>query len=329
MRTLILNKGNIVEGTNNSVLEYTFIGGNVSLVRGQKVALATLQMYYSTFNITALYNNNVFNYIWVDGTSHQVVFPDGFYDATGINNYLHFIMVQNGHYLENTATGEFVYFITLTANPTQYAIEVNTFVLNTTIATTNGWTLPANATWAIPTTQEISPMLQILQNDFRDVIGFAAGFYPQGAPSFSQAVIDDTNAPAYTQLPSYTSTQTFLSSSTPQITPLSSYILNCSLINNNYAVPNSLLYSFSPKGTFGNQFSIDPNEYIFIDVLPAQYNKFQISFTDQNLKPVSIIDPNMIIQLLITDPEDDNDTSKMLKSIREMFSDFGQVRLRG
>ena len=36
MRTLILNSSNIVAGTNNSVLEYEFVGGNVNLVKGQR-----------------------------------------------------------------------------------------------------------------------------------------------------------------------------------------------------------------------------------------------------------------------------------------------------
>ena len=99
MRTLILNSSNIVDGTNNSILSYEFAGGNINLKKGQKVALANLQMYYSTFNITAANNNNSFSYTWVDGIVYQVLIPDGFYDIPSLNNYLHFTMVQNKHYL--------------------------------------------------------------------------------------------------------------------------------------------------------------------------------------------------------------------------------------
>ena len=305
MRTLILNSSNIVAGTNNSVLEYEFVGGNVNLVKGQKVALASIQMYYSTFNITTTYKNNVFNYIWVDGTSNQVLFPDGFYDADGINNYLHYVMLQNKHYLINDI-GDFVWFITFSPNPTRYAIEVNCFNMNSTLyplgAGAGQYQLPAGATWVIPT-NNIVPMLQVLPNGFRQTIGFEAGYYPQGSPTYAQAVIAGV-PPAQTQTPTYTTTQTFLSTFTPQITPFSSFVVNCSLVNNNYAVPNSLIYSFSPQGTFGDQFTIAPNEYVFIDVLPAQYNRFKIYFTDQNLLPIAIQDPNMIIQVLISDPTD-------------------------
>lgn len=299
MRTLILNSSNIVAGTNNSVLEYEFVGGNVNLVKGQKVALASIQMYYSTFNITSAYGNIVFNYVWVDGTTHQVLFPDGFYDIIAINNYLHFIMLQNKHYLINNDTGEFVWFITFSPNPQRYAIEVNCFPMSATLfpigVGAGQYTLPAGATWVVPTANIVAE-LQVLANNFRQIIGFEAGLYPN-------AVIAGV-PPAQIQTPTYTTPQTFLSSFTPQITPFSSFLVNCNLVNNNYAVPNSLIFSFSPQGIFGEQFTIAPNEYVFIDVLPAQYNRFRILFTDQNNLPISFQDPNMIIQILISDPAD-------------------------
>jgi hypothetical protein len=300
MRTLILNSSNIVPGTNNSQLQYQFPGGNIQLKEGQKVALSSLSMFYSTFNITAAYRNNTFNYIWVDGTVVTVVFPDGFYDANGINTYLHFIMVQNLHYL--VSGGNFVYFITLGTNSSAYAIEVNCFTMSVALAATNLWTLPVGATWVIPT-NIIVPMLEVLPNAFRQVIGFNAGKYPN-------AVIAGV-PPAQTQTPAYTATQIFLSSFIPQITPLSSYILTCTLINNNYAIPNSLLYSFAPVGTFGNQFTVAPSGNLsFISVLAGMYNRFTMSFVDQNLNPVAIQDPNFVIMLLITDPDENGTVGK-------------------
>jgi hypothetical protein len=291
MRTLILNADNIVDGTNNSVLSYEFAGGNINLKKGQKVALANLQMYYSTFNITTANNNNTFSYQWVDGTTYSVVMPDGFYDVDTINNFLHFTMVQNKHYLLATS-GDFVYFITLGINPTRYACEGNCFGMSVALATTNSWSLPAGATWVIPT-NFIVPELVVGTNNFGLIIGFNAGSYPNttiaGVP------------PAQTQTPAFTTDQQFLSTSVPQVSVVSSFILTCSLINNNYAVPNNLIYSFSPQGTIGEQFTIAPNQYVFIDVLPAQYNRFQVSFIDQDFRPVAIQDPNMIIQLIISD----------------------------
>jgi hypothetical protein len=290
MRTLILNSSNIVEGTNNSVLSYEFMGGNINLKKGQKLALASLQMYYSTFNITAANRNNSFSYKWVNGTDYVVTVPDGFYDISTLNNFLHFAMVQNKHYLENSI-GDYVYLMTLGINPTRYAAELNCFGISSTLATTNGWTLPAGATWSIPA-NFIVPELIVGTNNFGLVIGFATGTYP------------NATIVAGVQTPAYTTDQQFLSTFVPQVTPVSSFILTCSLINNNYAVPNNLIFSFTPQGNIGEQFTVAPNQYVFIDILPAQYSRFQVSFIDQNYRPVSIQDPNMTIQLVISDGEE-------------------------
>jgi hypothetical protein len=203
-------------------------------------------------------------------------------------------MVQNKHYLVNTS-GQFVYLIEFSINASQYAVQVDCFGVSVALASTNGWTLPAGATWVLPTNFIVAELI-ILNNAFKLIIGFEPGTYPN-------AVIAGV-PPAQTQTPTYTSTQSFTSTSTPQVTPLSSYILTCSLINNNYAVPNNLIYSFAPVGTIGEQFTIAPNQYVFIDVLPAQYNRFNVQFIDQNFRPVEIEDPNMVIQLVISDPED-------------------------
>jgi len=294
MRTLIVNSSNIVAGTNNSVLQYNFVGGGITLKKGQKLALASLQMYYSTFNITAANKNNSFSYVWVNGITYNVVIPDSFLDIDGLNNYLHFVMVQNKHYLESS-TGDYVYLMTLGINPTRYAVQLNCFGISVAVAAANTWTLPAGATWVLPN-NFIVPELTVppsLNNTFGLVIGFAPGTYPNsviaGVP------------PAQTQLPAFTSDQEFLSTFTPQVTPVSSFILTCSLINNNYAVPNNLIYSFSPQGTIGEQFTIAPNQYVFIDVNEGIYNTFQIQFIDQNFRPVAIQDPQMIIQIVISD----------------------------
>jgi len=294
MRTLILNSSNIVEGTNNSILQYDFVGGGVSLNKGQKVALANLQMFYSTFNITAANRNNSFAYTWVDGITYQVNIPDGFYSINALNNYLHFTMVQNFHYLE-ASTGDFVYLITMDINPVLYAVQVNTFGLSVALATANSWTLPVGATWVIPT-NFIIPSLVISNNEFGLVIGFTSGSYPN-------AVIAGV-PPAQTQTPTFTTDQEFISSLTPQVSPVSSFILTCSLVNNNYAVPNNLVYSFAPVGTIGEQFSVAPQQYILVDILPAMYNSFQVSFLDQDFRPVAMKDPNMLIQFIITDGDE-------------------------
>ena len=390
MRTLIINSSNVVANTNNSVYQYNFPGGNVQFVKGQKLALGSIQMYYSTFNITAAQGNNQFSYIWVDGREITITVTDGFYDISTLNNFLHFVMLQQGHYLLDTA-GNYYYFITMVVNTATYQIEVNCFPMSLTTYPIATYTVGAHTTSTITTssptspvswsrpTASITPMFRVLANNFRNIVGLAAGYYPQGqtgyastvpTTSLAQATITNTNpatafsitsivgtaltttgSPALlvgmiidgltvsitqttyivsgsgnnwvvsisqtvgagtgffysmgaTQSPSYTTIQTFGSSSVPQVSPLSSYVLTCNLLNNNYAVPNSLLYSFAPNATFGSQFTVAPNQYSFINIQPGQYNSFQVSFLDQNNLPTSLQDNNLVILLIIMDKED-------------------------
>ena len=107
-----------------------------------------------------------------------------------------------------------------------------------------------------------------------------------------------------TQTPSYSTLQASLSSITPQVSPLSSYLMTCSLINNKYAIPNSLLYSFPPKGAYGVQYEVAPYQLVWIDIIPGQYNQITITLTDQLGNPTTILDPNMTILIAITDPQD-------------------------
>ena len=390
MRTLIINSSNVVANTNNSVYQYNFPGGNVQFVKGQKLALGSIQMYYSTFNITAAQGNNQFSYIWVDGREITITVTDGFYDISTLNNFLHFVMLQQGHYLLDTA-GNYYYFITMVVNTATYQIEVNCFPMSLTTYPIATYTVGAHTTSTITTssptspvswsrpTASITPMFRVLANNFRNIVGLAAGYYPQGqtgyastvpTTSLAQATITNINpatafsitsivgtaltttgSPALlvgmiidgltvsitqttyivsgsgnnwvvsisqtvgagtgffysmgaTQSPSYTTIQTFGSSSVPQVSPLSSYVLTCNLLNNNYAVPNSLLYSFAPNATFGSQFTVAPNQYSFINIQPGQYNSFQVSFLDQNNLPVTLQDNNLVILLIIMDKED-------------------------
>jgi len=285
MRTLVINKSNVVAGSNNTEYEYNFPQGGISLEQGEKVALSSITMFYSTPNITSLYNNNKFQYVWVDGLTYDVNIPDGFYEVSNLNDFLHQTMINNKHYLVETATGNFVYFMTIVANNVTYKIDLTTFPINTTLYPPATYNLPAGATWAVPAvTPALNPQLNILgAYTFGSVIGFsnpsANNLYPNA---------NNTNATTITS-----------STITPQVSPLSTFTLKCSLVNNNYTIPNSIIYSFPPFGTFGSQFSVTPPEFSFIDVNAGSYANFRVSLTDQADQPITILDPDITILLVI------------------------------
>ena len=232
--------------------------------------------------------------------------------TSGLDNYLRSVMITNKHYLTNSSTGAYVYFLQITTNSTYYSIQLNCFIMNTTLYPPATYALPAGATWVVPNgAASPCPMFQILNNNFKLIVGFPTGYYPQGNSPTAAVPLAATTygaTPTYVQAPAYTTNQAFISkdsSLVPQITPLSSYVLTCSLVNNNYAVPNNLLYSFAPDGAFGSQFTIAPNQYVFVDANDGLYDKFELRFTDQNGFPVAIQDPNYVIMIVISDPKED------------------------
>ena len=144
------------------------------------------------------------------------------------------------------------------------------------------YTLPVGATWTVPASA-INPRLDLSQNAFGSVLGFAT-------PSASN-LFPTSNTTGVTTITS--------STLTPQVSPLTTFTLKCSLVNNSYSIPNSLLYSFPPFGTFGSQFQVSPSEFSFIDIIAGQYTSFRVSLTDQADRPITILDPDLTILLVV------------------------------
>jgi len=285
MRTLILSQKNVVAGSNNTAFEYSFPGGGIQLHKHTKIALASITMYNSTPNISAALGNNTFSYKWLGGaTEFPVVMPDGFYEISDLNNFLHQTMLNNGHYLTEDNTGDAVWFLSMSVNASTYKIDLLAYPMIDTTYTAALYTQPAAVpgipVWSIPAVSA-NPQFVIPATNFALVLGFAAGTYP--AASNNVAITTSSST-----IP-------------PQVNPLSSYLVKCNLVNNPYGIPNSLIYSFPPSGNFGTQFVVAPNEYSFIDCQDGYYNSMRIEITDQNDRPTVILDSNINILMVITD----------------------------
>lgn len=278
MPTIILNATNIDNlNSGNNRLTYSFQGGGVRF-ENNEIALMSLQMYYSWFNInSSLYNNNVISYTWTDGTVVNITIPNGFYNVSELNAYLESVMVTNKHYLVSS-TGDFVYYLQLETNATYYAVQFNSYAVPSALPT--GWSLPAGATWTLPVSAR-TPQLTILANGFRDLIGFNDGTYPSPVQSTT-----------YSKLSDYT----------PQIQPISSVQITCSLMANPYASSSKTIYAFGiPETEFGGQVLITPPEFAFHKIVDGTYNEFTVTILDQDGVPVQLNDPQMCILLVIRD----------------------------
>lgn len=279
MKTLILSQNDIVPGSNNTILEYAFPSGGVHLKEKTRVALSSITMYASTPNISSSYNNNSFSYTWVNGQTYPVQIQDGNYEISDLNNLLHQTMKTNLHFLKD-ASGTYIWFLTMAVNTSNYKIDFVCYPMSTALYPT--LTSPTTA-WSIPVTATI-PQVVIPSNNFKSIVGFAPATYPS--------------------VQGFSTIQIVSSTMIPQVSPLSSYLVKCNLVSNVYSVPNSLVYSFPPGGSFGKQFYISPTEYSYIDVSPGNYSVFRVELTDQSDLPVVILDPNIVILMVIKDADE-------------------------
>jgi len=273
MPTIVCNSTNIVNSPINNKLVYKFQNGGAKF-ENNDIALAQFSLYYSWFNINQiLYNNTKCSYIWIDGTTVNITIPDGYYTATSLNAYIESIMVANKHYLI-TSTGDFVFYIQLQENATFYAIQLNCYAVPTTLGTL---TFPAGATWILPTPNPKTPQFVVSStNNFGLLIGFNAGTFPPTPQA---------------------STYSILSQITPEIQPISSLNLVCSMINNPFSV-NKTLYSVGiPSVQFGQQITITPPNFLYNKIADGIYQQFTIDILDQLNRPIEIKD-NQIVMVL-------------------------------
>jgi hypothetical protein len=271
---LIFNNDNLVSSTYNNVYKYSFPQGSIQFKKS-KVAVASVSMYYSTFNITAANNNNTFTIEFPVFGTLAITVPDGFYSVSALNSFIQQTLIANDLYLIDAA-GDFVYHIELVENPTLYSIQQNSYAVPTALPA--GFTQPAG--WpGYPGVAE-TPQLVVSSNDFTNLIGFDSGTYP-----------------AVVQATTFSKTSDF----TPQISPVQSMILTCNLVQNQLANPQTVLYAFSSGDTsFGSLIDSSPNQFSFVNVQDGNYNSIQIEFLDQSFNKLVIQDTNLVVQLLIT-----------------------------
>lgn len=298
--TIVINQSNLVPNSQNNTYTYKF--PNSVQFPNHEIALSSLTMYFSWANITPLYANQTFSYSWVSGTNttkYTVVIPQGLYEIKDINNYLQYVMIQNGTYLINSAQKN-VYYAEFLVNPNVYSIQLNTFPVPTAAALPSGWSTPvANAqTGALvfagfPTTT-FNPEIEIpVSSNFHKIIGFAQGF--------------DSGV--------YTGglNRSYLSTTAPQVQPNPSIYVAISNINNQYANPSTIIYSVSPNVGFGEKVIEKPPEFTWNKLIGGTYNELRLQFLGVDFSPLPILDSNISVLLNIRErPKDIADILKRM-----------------
>lgn len=252
----------------NSTFRYTF--PNMIDLRRSAIAIESINMYYSFFNITNEFNNRIFTIGMPEGASYvfyQVTIDEGFYSVESLNYWLQNWSILNNLYLINEF-GEFVYYYEIIANPTYYGIQILLYDVPDILPA--GWTNPG---MTLPNTPKTPIFVVGDSNDFYKLIGFSPGSYN----NYSQ-----------------------ISDLVPQMSPVNSIILQCSNLDNKYSNPSNNMYSFSVSNAeFGQMLVEKPTELVFVDLTDTGSPFIELKFLDQNLNLLKFIDTSVVINLTI------------------------------
>jgi hypothetical protein len=283
---LILNSNNVLT---NHTYRYNFING-FTILDEAEICISQIQIPYSWYNITLAYNNQSFQIKFPtsvsNGATYSITLNEGFYTVTDINAYIQQFCITNGLYLINSL-GEYVYYLVLLYNTTNYAIQLITSLVPTSLPT--GYTQPLN--WVGYNTISYCTQLVIINNNFGKIIGYNLGTYPS----------------------INTSSASTLSQNIPIGTNVNSLVIRCSLVDNSIGVPTDLLDVMPINTTFGSNINYQPTALKWIKLTSGVFQYLTIYFTDQDLNSIAIQDTNLTISILINNKG--NIPTKIIKPI--------------
>jgi hypothetical protein len=280
--TLLLNSSNVI-GSNNNTYQFNFISGSFH-AKDCEMAVSSLAIPYSWFNISTSYNNNTisitFPYL-ATTTTLNITIPNGFYSVSDINNYIALQCINAGLYLIS-ATGSYVYYFQVSTNATYYTNTVVLSLVPTTLPT--GYTQPATGFWSsvsgngLPTTASTPSFTLASSGSINKILGFSTGTYAS----------------------STSSSQSVNGTITPIGSTVNALVIRCNLLTNNIAMPSDILDTVPITSTsFGSNLTYNPPFQKWINIRDGSYNSMTITFQDQNLNTLYANDPNLSMALLI------------------------------
>ena len=66
--------------------------------------------------------------------------------------------------------------------------------------------------------------------------------------------------------------------------------IHCNIVNNNYQQNSRVLFTFITNKSFSQLLDISPQNFIFLKTFNSEFSYIDVSFTDQNSKPLEIED---------------------------------------
>jgi hypothetical protein len=274
MKTLILNSSNVVDGSNNS--SYSVNVSGAVLTNKDRIALHSIMIPYSWFNISNAYSNNYF-YYRLNNVQYKVDLGNQFLTMDNINDVLQYTMYSNGHYLIDSNNINW-YPVQLSTNVNRYSIQIDSYRIPATLPST--YSNPGNVFYTTINSTNSLCQIEIPDTNIKSVFGLNAGIYPSS----------NTVAAPYSKLSDFT----------PNLSPVNTVVVKCNIANNEYMTPSDIIYSFTPNNVaFGENIIIESKAFAWINTLNNTISNIKITFVDQNLRPIIMQDNNVCIQLLI------------------------------
>ena len=278
MKFLVLNSSNYVTGSNNQ-FQYNFPSG-VKFQEGDQIAVSSVEMFNSIFNIEAKRNNNTLQIIlnYATPVTLTITFSDGFYAISDIQSFIQSVCYANGYYM-TTTNGSIIYPIEIAPNLINYSIQWVCNVIPTSAqATSLSYSKPSGVSWNFPSSSQCCQVV-ILNNGFQQIVGSNAGTYPNSIQS---------------------TVYTFQSTNVATLNPVSTLIMRCNFIcNSAYSYPSDILNAIPITTSFASVISQTASNLIFQDIQPNTYQQMIIGFYDQLFNPVVLHDFTVTIVLVI------------------------------
>jgi len=127
-------------------------------------------------SIKGFSSSPLFQYQWIDATVNDFTIADGNYDMGELNSLFRTTLLNRGHYYNDSSNGSRVYLFNFVYDTLSDKAQIQCFATDETIHPAR-YTLPNGVSWVKPY-GTIVPVIRILSNIFRTILGIPAGNYP-------------------------------------------------------------------------------------------------------------------------------------------------------
>ena len=87
----------------------------------------------------------------------------------------------------------------------------------------------------------------------------------------------------------------------PQLDNVTTVLVHCNIVQNNYQRASKVLYAFVPDKSYGQLISIHPSSLIKLKTTDSEFNFIEVWFSDQDSKPLKVED-NVNVTLISGPP---------------------------